>query len=94
MPLNLQKCELNKLFLFIKLSGQTLHNIDKRCLVYNPCAFQVHMTSVIFGKQEHWWFDESSHVSRDFSPKGAEWVVREGVGAGGRNDPSLVCTYE
>jgi hypothetical protein len=21
-------------------------------------------------------------------------VVREGVGAGGRNDPSLVCTYE
>jgi hypothetical protein len=26
--------------------------------------------------------------------KGAEWVVREGVGAGGRNDSSLVCTYE
>jgi hypothetical protein len=26
--------------------------------------------------------------------KGAEWMVREGVGAGGRNDPSLVCTYE
>jgi hypothetical protein len=26
--------------------------------------------------------------------KGAEWVVREGVGAGGRNDPSVVCTYE
>jgi hypothetical protein len=26
--------------------------------------------------------------------EGAEWVVREGVGAGGRNDPSLVCTYE
>jgi hypothetical protein len=24
----------------------------------------------------------------------AEWVVREGVGAGGRNDPSIVCTYE
>jgi hypothetical protein len=24
----------------------------------------------------------------------AEWVVREGVGIGGRNDPSLVCTYE
>jgi hypothetical protein len=23
-----------------------------------------------------------------------EWVVREGVEAGGRNDPSLVCTYE
>jgi hypothetical protein len=23
-----------------------------------------------------------------------EWVVREGVGAGRRNDPSLVCTYE
>jgi hypothetical protein len=23
-----------------------------------------------------------------------EWVVREGVGAGGRNDPSLVCAYE
>jgi hypothetical protein len=22
------------------------------------------------------------------------WVVREGVGAGGRNEPSLVCTYE
>jgi hypothetical protein len=21
-----------------------------------------------------------------------EWVVREGMGAGGRNDPSLVCT--
>jgi hypothetical protein len=26
--------------------------------------------------------------------EGAEWVVREGVGAGGRNDPSIVCTYE
>jgi hypothetical protein len=25
---------------------------------------------------------------------GVEWVVREGVGAQGRNDPSLVCTYE
>jgi hypothetical protein len=23
-----------------------------------------------------------------------EWVVREGVGAGGRINPSLVCTYE
>jgi hypothetical protein len=23
-----------------------------------------------------------------------EWVVREGVGAGGRNDPSVVCTYD
>jgi hypothetical protein len=26
--------------------------------------------------------------------KGVEWVVREGVRAGGRNEPSLVCTYE
>jgi hypothetical protein len=26
--------------------------------------------------------------------EGAEWVVREGVGAGGRNEPSLVCSYE
>jgi hypothetical protein len=26
--------------------------------------------------------------------EGAEWVVREEVGAGGRNEPSLVCTYE
>jgi hypothetical protein len=26
--------------------------------------------------------------------EGAEWVVREGVGAGGRNDPSIICTYE
>jgi hypothetical protein len=26
--------------------------------------------------------------------EGTEWVVREGVGAGGRNDPSIVCTYE
>jgi hypothetical protein len=23
-----------------------------------------------------------------------EWVVREGVGPGGRNEPSLVCTYD
>jgi hypothetical protein len=23
-----------------------------------------------------------------------EWVVREEVGTGGRNDPSIVCTYE
>jgi hypothetical protein len=23
-----------------------------------------------------------------------EWMVREGVGARGRNDPSIVCTYE
>jgi hypothetical protein len=27
-------------------------------------------------------------------PFRAEWVVREGAGAGGRNEPSLVCTYE
>jgi hypothetical protein len=26
--------------------------------------------------------------------EGMECVVREGVGAGGRNDPSFVCTYE
>jgi hypothetical protein len=26
--------------------------------------------------------------------EGVEWVVREGVRAGGRNDPSIVCTYE
>jgi hypothetical protein len=26
--------------------------------------------------------------------EGVEWVVREGVGAGWRNEPSLVCTYE
>jgi hypothetical protein len=26
--------------------------------------------------------------------EGAEWVVKEGMGAGGRNDPSIVCTYE
>jgi hypothetical protein len=26
--------------------------------------------------------------------EGAGWVVRDGVGAGGRNDPSIVCTYE
>jgi hypothetical protein len=26
--------------------------------------------------------------------EGVEWLVREGVGAEGRNDPSLVCTYE
>jgi hypothetical protein len=26
--------------------------------------------------------------------EGAEWVVREGVDEGGRNDPSIVCTYE
>jgi hypothetical protein len=26
--------------------------------------------------------------------EGVAWVVREGVGAEGRNDPSIVCTYE
>jgi hypothetical protein len=26
--------------------------------------------------------------------EGAEWVVKEGVEAGGRNEPSLVCMYE
>jgi hypothetical protein len=26
--------------------------------------------------------------------EGEKWVVREGVEAGGRNDTSLVCTYE
>jgi hypothetical protein len=25
---------------------------------------------------------------------GGEWMVREGVGVGRRNDPSIVCTYE
>jgi hypothetical protein len=33
-------------------------------------------------------------VLRGAEREGAEWVVREGVGAGGRNEPSLVCTYE
>jgi hypothetical protein len=33
-------------------------------------------------------------VLRGGEREGAEWVVREGVGAGGRNEPSLVCTYE
>jgi hypothetical protein len=28
------------------------------------------------------------------SREGVECVVREGVGVWGRNDPSLVCTYE
>jgi hypothetical protein len=32
----------------------------------------------------YWWGER----------EGAEWVVREGVGAVGRNEPSLVCTYE
>jgi hypothetical protein len=31
---------------------------------------------------------------KNYFREGAEWVVREGVGAGVRNDPSLVCTYE
>jgi hypothetical protein len=35
----------------------------------------------------------SYNISRG-EREGAEWVIREGVGAGGRNDPSLVCTYE
>jgi hypothetical protein len=36
-----------------------------------------------------------AHIdSRVQEREGAEWVVRKGVGAGGRNDPSLVCTYE
>jgi hypothetical protein len=26
--------------------------------------------------------------------EGAGWVVREGVGGGRRNDPSIECTYE
>jgi hypothetical protein len=26
--------------------------------------------------------------------EGEEWEVREGVGAVGRNEPILVCTYE
>jgi hypothetical protein len=36
-------------------------------------------------------------VLNHYPPKkreGAEWVVREGVGAVGRNEPILVCTYE
>jgi hypothetical protein len=34
------------------------------------------------------------HSLKKASEEGAEWVVREGVGARGGNDPSLVCTYE
>jgi hypothetical protein len=26
--------------------------------------------------------------------EGVNWVVKAGVRAGGRNDPSIVCTYE
>jgi hypothetical protein len=41
---------------------------------------------------------QKTHAQENFKERiwreGAEWVVREGVGAGGRNDPSLVCTYE
>jgi hypothetical protein len=39
--------------------------------------------------------DSFCRVLRDGREReGMEWVVREGVGAGGRNDPSTVCTYE
>jgi hypothetical protein len=38
--------------------------------------------------KEH--YEESERGERE----GAEWVVREGVGAGERNDPNLICTYE
>jgi hypothetical protein len=34
-------------------------------------------------------------VSRGWGEKeGVVWVVREGMVARGRNDPSIVCTYE
>jgi hypothetical protein len=32
--------------------------------------------------------------AKSFLQVSREWVVREGVVAGGRNDPSIVCTYE
>jgi hypothetical protein len=48
------------------------------------------------------FFDKIRDKGKRFLPgieemggkEGLECVVREGVGAGGRNDRSLVCTYE
>jgi hypothetical protein len=45
-----------------------------------------------FLKRRHKMKDEQT--TKEKNREGAEWVVREGVGAGGRNDPSFVCTYE
>jgi hypothetical protein len=40
-------------------------------------------------------FNKISDKGRQFlSGREGVWMVREGVGAWGRNDPSLVCTYE
>jgi hypothetical protein len=46
-------------------------------------------------KQQNCTRNKSKYSSLNLHDReGAEWVVREGVGAGGRNEPSLVCTYE
>jgi hypothetical protein len=56
----------------------------------NPCSFLLWL--ILFYNKIR---NKGKIVSAGYwGGEGAEWVVREGVGAGGRNDPSLVCTYE
>jgi hypothetical protein len=50
---------------------------------------------VIFWSTKYFNFEKGQFLKRPtMKSRSTEWVVREGVGAGGRNDPSLVCTYE
>jgi hypothetical protein len=57
-------------------------------VVVHACNPNIQMT------EENGEFKASlGYIARHYFEKN-EWVVREGVRAGGRNDPSLVCTYE
>jgi hypothetical protein len=53
------------------------------------CKWKCHWNSILSQSE---WLSSKCITTND--GKAVEWVVREGVGAGGRNDPSLVCTYE
>jgi hypothetical protein len=66
-------------------------------LLKNPCSFLLYTLFLLyslFNKIR----DKGKIISAGYRSggerDGAGWVVREGVGAGGRNDPSIVCTYE
>jgi hypothetical protein len=81
---NLKDSENFKIFSFIQLRKQWQTTLED-----DTCK-QGHER----GRDKALFICYASRIKNGFPREGVEWVVREGVGAGGRNKPSLVCTYE
>jgi hypothetical protein len=75
---------------------ENIYNAQGRCgyAYRNPSKTGVRRASQEQSEKNHWCRGPGASVFRKGGLSKQEWMVREGVGAGGRNDPSLVCTYE